>query len=336
MAYTDSIFTAAQVQMSELFSEPELRAALRPVNTILLKNAPALFINLQDIVDSEGVQTDAFYFKRTTAAVTNARTSDHAGGVGTSAHDAISFTPYVRNFSHSTKDSMHNVLGADFLANEIYNAFQDIMIDIETDSLAFLETNKSGVNDYGGQFGTFDAADDILDIPYVYKDKFFNITKQVMRSNDYRKPLDIIYSTDGNIIFQEQAAQGPGNEKNLVYQMAGINFEGVSDLFSIDNDELLQMYAWERGAAAMVSRIPKLNAMGKATPVADYFNLPNLLGSGMTFAVHAYWVKADGGNKTQDVVRRYQLSVDIARSVAPLSNSGEKVIQKFSLLTENI
>ncbi len=332
MAYTDSIFLKAQVRMSELFSEPELRANLRPVNEVLLANAPALFINLQDIVDSEGVQTAAYYFQRTTAAVANARNSTHTGAVGTSANQQLSFTVYARNFKHSVKDDHHNVLGAGILANELYNAILDLHIDIETDSIAFLESNKSGVNAYSGDYATFDGSDDILNVAVADKDRFFSIVRTAMKSNSYRRPLQTIFSTDGEIIFNEQAAQVSTTGQNLAYQLAGFNFSGVTDGITPDADEWMQMYSWEQGRVAMVARIPKLNVDGLETPVADYFTVEDPFGSGMTFAVHAYWVKSDAGNKTQDVYREYQISVDIARAAAPLSVSTETVIHKSALL----
>jgi len=335
MAYTDSVFTAAQVQLSLMFQEPELRLALRPANTILLKNAPALFANLQQIEDSEGTQADAFYFTRTTDTVSHTRNSTHTGSPGTSAHDTLSFTTYRRDFSTSVKNGMHNVLGARMLANDIYNACADLHADIETDTIAYLETNKSGVNDYSGDFGTFDTTDDIFNVRYTDKDRFFSIVKTMMQTNDYKLNLDAIFSTDGQIIFNEQAAQGSGNASNLAYQLSGYDFSGVTSGITPDADELLQMYTWQRGSVAMVARIPKVNMQGLSTPVADYFTFPDPLGSGITFAVHTYWAKIDNGTYTQDVVRYYQVSVDIARGIAPLSAEGESVIQKSALLTSN-
>lgn len=335
MAYTDSVFTAAQVQLSEIFSEPELRLALRPANTILLKNAPALFANLEQIEDSEGTQADAFYFTRTTDTVSNARIGTHTGDPGTSAHETLAFTVYARNFSTSEKNGMHNVLGARLMANDIYNACADIHADIETDTIAWLETNKSGVNDYNGDFGTFDTTDDIFNVLYTDKDRFFSIISTMMQSNDYKLGLDTIFSTDGQIIFNEQAAQVATTGTNLAYQLAGYDFSGVTSGITPDADEWFQMYSWQKGSAAMVARVPKINSMGLETPVAEYFTFPCPFGSGITFAVHAYWAKSDAGTYSQDVLKYYQISVDIARGDAPLSESGETVIQKSALLTSN-
>ena len=337
MAYTDSVFTAAQVELGKLFSEAELRLALRPANTILLKNAPALFANLQQIEDSEGTQADAFYMTRTTDTVANARIGTHTGDPGTSAHETLAFTTYARNFSFSQKNSQHNVFNAArMMANDIYNTCADIHIAIETDSIAWFETNKSGVNDYSGDFGTFDGTDDIFNVLNTDKDRFFSIVKTMMSAgNDYAGNLDVIFSADGQIIFNEQAAQGVGNDKNLAYQLAGFDFSGVTSGITTDADELLQMYTWEKGRAAMVARIPKINTTGLETPVADYFTFPCPFGSGITFAVHAYWAKSDGGTYSQDVLRYYQVSVDISRGDAPLSTEGETVIQKCALLTSN-
>ena len=80
--------------------------------------------------------------------------------------------------------------------------------------------------------------------------------------NNYSKNLDTIFSTDGQIIFNEQAAQVATTGTNLSYQLAGYDFSGVTSGITPDADEWFQMYAWEKGRVAMVARIPKINTTG--------------------------------------------------------------------------
>lgn len=292
-----------------------------------------MFANLQGIVDSEGAQTEAVYFDRTTDTVTNSRTAAHAGSVGSSNHTTLSFTPYVRNFKTSMKDAQHNVLGANILANEIYNAALDIHKAIETDSLAWLESNKTTVNSYSGGYGTFDATNHIFDIANGNQDLILNIIASMMRGNDYNRNLDLVYSPDLDVILRKLRVNGATNADNTAYQFASVNWAGVSNGFVLDADERGEFFAMETGLAAMVARIPLANRLNTVTKNYEYLSIPDPLGSGMTFAIHKYEAGDDTGNYKQDVVNYYQVSVDIARGLAPLSTAGETVVFKGSLLS---
>jgi len=334
MAYTNSVLLQLQTAMLGLHTEAERRLQLNPVMMMMLKNQAGLFSNLDQIIDSEGVITSAVYFQRTTGTVSHARSADFTGDVGTSAARDLTFQPYVRTFSSSSKDAMHNTLGSQFLANEFYNAWADIIADIETDAIAHLESNRSSVNAYAGSFGSF--ADSLFSIEYKNREIILDIIRSMMKGNAYKRNFDLVYSSDIEVLLRKFAAQGAANQTNLVYQFPGFVQAGVSNDFSLTAGETGQFYVSEEGTTGMVARIPKMNMDGKVSTVGEWTNVEDPFGFGIRGALCIRDTIVDSGTNTQDLVKQYELSVDVAFGEAPLSPVGKTVIFKGALLQEGL
>ncbi len=335
MAHTNTAILKAREQLIGKHTEAELRAELHPFTLMLLKNQAGLFSNLQQIVDSEGVQTEAAYFERSNKTVTNVRSAAITGEVGSSNVRTLTFKPYVASIKVSMKDAMHNVLGSGFLAHELYSAIRSIHAEIETDNIAWAENNKTTVNNFISRYGSFDAVSHTWAVNGSDKDQLFAVVQAMLAANNYNNSLDMIYSPDIEILANIIKNSGAANANNLQYQMNGYAFSGVSNKFSVDADEQGQFFASEAGMMAMVGRIPKANTIGIDKGIVDYSKMADPFGSGLTFAIY-HKATAEDGTKTQDVSDAYQVSVDIARGAAPLSNSGETVIYKGSLLNSAV
>lgn len=335
MAYTNTDILKAREVLLGKHTEAELRAELHPFTTMLLKNQEGLFSNLQQIVDSEGEQTEAAYFERGNKTVTNVRTAEIEGEEGSSNVRTLTFKPYVASIKVSMKDAMHNVLGPEFLAHEMYSAIRSIHAAIETDNIAWAEQKKSLVNNFVSTYGAWDDTNYIWDVNGANKDHLFAVIQSMLRANNYNNNLDIIYSGDIEILANQIKNAGTANAQNLQYQMNGFSFAGVSNKFSLDGDEQGQFYVSEQGMVAMVARIPKANQLGINKGIADFTKIADPFGSGMTFGVYHYNTRLDG-NYTQDISDLYQIYVDVARGIAPLSNTGESVLFKGSLLNSAV
>ena len=330
MAYPNSEILKARAILVGNHTEVELRAELHPFTQMLLGNQAGLFSNLQQIVDSEGVQTEAAYFERSNKTVTNVRSAIIIGEKGSSNVRTLTFKPYVANIQVSMKDAMHNVLGAEFLAHELYSAIRSIHSEIEADNIAWAEDNKTNVNLFTSQYGAWDAAAHIFDIRGDKKDQLFAVVQSMMRANNYQNNLDIVYSGDIEILANIIKNSGAQNANNLQYQMNGFAYSGVSNKFTLDSDEQGEFFASESGMMAMVGRLPKANTLGINKGIADFSVMADPFGSGLPIGIYHYADRGDG-NYTQDIIDRYQIYVDIARGMAPLSNAGETVIYKGSL-----
>ena len=151
--------------------------------------------------------------------------------------------------------------------------------------------------------------------------------------------LDIVCDSIAFGYFMFLAAQGAENATNYSFQFLGVTF--VHDValgaLAVALDATYTKGFWQaipRNTIGALTWIPKQNREGVDTTVNMYSQILNPF-DGQAYALHTYETRADdsaANGYTQDVVTEFELSLDVALEIAPLSVATETPILAFALI----
>jgi len=153
-----------------------------------------------------------------------------------------------------------------------------------------------------------------------------------MSQNYYTGEIDVIADPIAYANAEYQSAQGAGNATNSGFQFNGMNIvlsNELADATYVGADVVLAM---QRGSFGLIPWIPKQNREGFGdynSYVGGFGVINDPWGLGLTFAVHGYSNRADtsaSNGNAQDVLMEFEVSLDLASAVAPLSTATETPI----------
>jgi hypothetical protein len=284
---------------------------------------------------AESQTLTAKYLNRTARAVGSSRSCTPTATYGDSSTMDISWTTYSQTVKTTVKMFENNVFtDAEQFANDVYNAFMDLYASIETAAVAHLDANKNTLQG-NRTLNTWDGTNYIMKTSNANKDDYLNYMRTEMYADNYRKPLQHIHTVNLRALFERQRNQGPGNDENDAFQFYGMTHY---DSLSITNgsDYFGTSYVVEQGGLAVLDFIPFLNRTGKKSEKGEIWTtFPDPFGMPFTWSLYITDGCADTtstGGSTQDYQRIYEFSLDLSFNHAPLTPSGEYVINKYGLL----
>jgi len=328
--FSPSNLVAAQSMLQDRFKAPENRFKPSPVMSMGLKNQGILIQDYASLRTREDRAVYAYLLNRTKRSTTSSRTHNHTGNRGDSTQMSLTWTTFTDKFSLSLKQLDNNTF--DFntaLAHQIENAMKNIIESAETYIVGNLQTNRSQVNDATAN-GTFNATNDVFEISSTTQ--FWQILKSMMRQNDYKGMFDVITNSWGFVDAEYQAAQGQSNSSNTSFQFQGMNIAESYELADANYANTNVSLIMPEGGFAVLPWIPKQNRAGYGdytTYNGGYGSLADPFGLGVDFAVHGYSERADASasnGSTQDDVMQFELSVDLAIPLAPVTTANETVV----------
>ena len=328
--FTPSNLVAAQAMLQDKFKAPENRFKPSPVMSMGLKNQPILVQDYASLRTREDRAVYAYLLNRTKRSTTSSRTHNHSGNRGDSTQMSLTWTTFADKFSLSMKQLDNNLF--DFntaLAHQIENAMKNIIESAETFIVGNLQTNRTQVNNATAN-GTFDATNDVFEISSATQ--FWQILKSMMRQNDYKGQFDVITNSWGFVDAEYQAAQGMANAANTEFQFQGMNIAESYELADANYANTNVSLIMPEGGFAVLPWIPVNNRQGKgdySSVLGGYGSLSDPFGLGVQFAVHGYTERADtsaSNGSTQDDLMQFELSVDLAIPLAPLTTANETVV----------
>ena len=340
--FTTTVWNAAQYLLSEMMQKPEYKHKPSAALSVFLKNTDFLVSPAQQQSaynqknsDSQSVTVNTINKQATTTM--SARAAAHTGSNGDSTATTLTYTTYGTKFKYSVKQSDRQVFGmAEMLAKQVLSAAIDIHGIIETALMTSLNTNKSQVSETP-IVGTWDGTNYIFKVASADTDVYFQRIKGFMNENFYQGMFDVISNAklaqNGEYLVQ----QGQGNSANLGWQMLDINHYFTTGLANATGYQGMS-YILPVGTVGILPWIPKLNAEGFGDTFKNggwYSNIPDPLGSGLTFAIHEYATGADNQStygERQDIDVQVELSVDLAPLYAPMSTSNASPVFKTGLL----
>ena len=334
--YQPSILLDAIGIVTDPFNKHEFRPGYFGATEAFMKYRDYSVPNLAEIRKSPLRTTTVKYLTRTNQEPVTARSCTVSAALGDSGTANVTWA--TRGFTVMTSEKQFDnnyIAQSKAFANDLYNGMLNVHEDLETLAVAYLEANKTGVNLGSAFMGTFDSGDDIFDIAYADKTRYYNYLKTVMRENLYRGELNVIQNVAADAVMWEQMAQGMANSANQQYQYRDLNFI-ESNYVTTASDYLINSYVIPDHAVAMLDWIPPLNIRGRKEGAYEWTTMGDLFGLPITWSVFKTTECASTvstGGDTQDLVTKYEVTADFGFVKAPLTAAGETPIYKFGLKT---
>jgi hypothetical protein len=340
--FVPSALVAGQAKFTEKYSSGEWRLPDVAAFNVAQKSGVAN-PSLVELRTREDRSVYAYMPVRQAAIGGTARAHDHTGARGDSIQETITWSTFSEPFSISLKQADNNVIAwAEMYASTLQNAVFNLMTRANTWFAAALVAGKTQVN-VGGGNGTFNATDDIYEVPLSEINYFFQNARRTLNQNLYKGMLMGIVDDTAATLGERLQAQGSANATNFGFQFAGMDIVPTTATLLGTGYSGSGLF-WENGLVAVIPWIPKQNRKpldgNKVTDyVGDYgsFTVPQL--PGIPFAIHAYGARANAsaaGGYTQDVVIEFEVSFDLGFVAAPLGTfrgSDDEVIYGIGQLS---
>ncbi len=338
--YTASDLVKAQIILDARLAPAENRERVPSVWSSFAERDDAFQLQVLNRTREDRPATDAIFNNRTSRVLGTARTYNHTGSKADSSVLNLTWLERTDKFNISLKQGDNNVLSNSVqLANEFEQLFLNFSTGLETIASDFVVNNRSQISTAVAE-SAFDGITFVNEITDSTKGtRAMQITRTAMLENKYNKSARFVIFMDsvGFNRFQQDSNQGAGNSTNLAYQ-----FGNAIAIESIEMNALAAGLGYTKGFWVVVQDgffgaptwIPKQNREGKVTKENMYSSLINPIDN-RTYAVHSYETRADDSANngfTQDVVTQWEVSIDLAPELAPLTTANETVLQAFALI----
>ncbi len=339
--YTASNLVKAQLMLNGAMASQDTRFRDPAVWKLFVQGSNTFIPNIAELRTREDRAVEASYMKRSQRALGTGRTHNHTGSSGDSGVLTPSFTTYKDQFSITLKQSDNSILTAQqMLDNEIVNSFANFMEGLDGLASDKLVASRTGVNIATNE-GTFDTTNDVYEIVDTTNGlRAMQIARIVMDINKFQN-VELVAVCDsisyGKFLYQ--AAQGAQNATNTSFQFMNMTF--VHDPSLTAKAALIDAgytkgfwHLVPAGTVGALNWIPKQNRMGHEDTEGIYSSILNPF-DGVQYAVHMYRERANGttvNGYTQDVITQFEVSLDVALEVAPLSTATASTIFAFALV----
>jgi len=340
--YKDSVLLAAVGLMDKKFNSKELRKPLYGATSAFVNKRNLLIPSHKDIWKAEEQTLTAKYLERDAIAIGSARSCSPTANYGDSGTLDLSWTTYSHTAKTSVKVFENNYYSAiEQFQNDIYNRFMDLYAEIESDAVAFLEANRTGVQGLR-TLNTWDGAGDVMQTALADRDNYLNYIKTEAYAQRYRNTLMDIHSINMMSVYRQQFAQGASNDENLKFQYPGYEHYDSFEVTNGTGNVFGTSYIVEEGGIALLDWIPAINRRGQEskkgevwTKMADPFGYPFVWSVYITdgCADTTYSSGTDPKGGTQDYQRVYEFSLDLSFNAAPITVANETPIMKYQLMT---
>lgn len=329
--YADAVLAKAQAQILGQFQSPEQRLKANGAFSPFARNTQYTIPEIESLRVSHDRPVEVNFMARSKRSTSQARSARHTGDQGDGGKVSLTWKKYVDTASTSIKLS-ENTIWSDtqIVANEIDQIMKNIAEDVHADSLAYLDTSKSGVN-AATVNGSFNGTNDVFEIAQADKDFYFQYAESMLNQNFYRGSFDAVLDPKKYVEFMHLANQGTGNATNFGYQFNNMNAVQAIGLSDANYTSGIGFFI-PQGTIGVVDWTPVKNRESYGdinTYVGGLRTIENPYLNGVTCSLSAYVDRADrsavGGNE-QDFVIQWEISAEIALTKAPLVAAGETTI----------
>lgn len=347
--FVASQLVAAQAKFIKQFQDPELRRKQNPALALALKNLSATMPSHQELRTREDRAVNAYLFQTRQPGVGTARAARPTGSKGNSIAVGLTWQTITETFEISMKQGDANVFTyQEMLANELMQAALNIHSRLGTTFLNFMYAHRNQLQLANPQGATADGVNFDYAIAGADQLYFFQKLRSIMDQHNYRGQLDIIADSLAFMQAQKLRAQGTQNATNLTFQFDNMDIYNTTE--QIDANSLLgTALAMPAGTFSALPWIPKQNRMGYGDYESyngGYGTMVDPLGLTLTeldaqgasvavplsYAVYAFTQASDdqaNNGYFQDQVTTFEISIDVAPTLAPLSGANESVVNEF-------
>lgn len=315
----------------------ELRPVMSKVTEAFLKYRNQSIVNLEAIKQANQQVTKVIYNKNKTFTINSSRSNTPSGEQSGTGIDTVSWSEKNFVVKYNEKVFQNNEVDAMYaFAVNRWNGEKSFWENLDENVLvAFLEANKSTVNDGDGNDGTLDAGNMVIGASDV--DLFYNILMGHMALNDFEMPFQDIHSTYWKTKQAFYANQGVANQENLAFQFDGFDFFPSNKVTPASSAYLSKHYVVPTGGIAMLTWNNPMNRSGKRHENGLLFTEESLFYPGLFFDVFAYesWTDTSSGGSgeitgdIQDPTINYEYTLHYANWTHPFTESGMSAIFRY-------
>jgi hypothetical protein len=351
--FVASQLVAAQAKFAKNYQDPELRRKQNPALALALKNLTATIPDQQALRTREDRSMYAYLFQTRQPGAGTARAARPTGSKGNSIQVGLTWQTIVETFSISMKQGDNNVFAyQEMLANELMQAALNLHSRLGTIFLNYMYVHRNQLLLTSPQGAAADTVNYDYGVSANDQLYFFQKVRSIMDQHYYRGQLDIIADSLSFQQAQKLRAQGAQNATNLTFQFDNMDIYNTTETIDSNatNGSCLAMPA---GMFAALPWIPKQNRTGygdyesynggygtMSDPLGMTVNELDARGQAIAvpleYAVYAFTQAADdqaNNGYYQDQVTTFEISIDVAPTLAPLSGSNESVVNEFVQLT---
>lgn len=350
--FVASNLVAAQAKFNQRFQEPELRRKQNPALMLALNNLTATIPNHVELRTREDRAVNAYLFQRRAASGGTARAARPVGTKGNSTQVGLTWQTVSETFQISMKQGDNNVFAyQEMLMNEMLQVAQNMHDRLGTIFLNYLITNRNQLELTDPQGASWNGSQNAYEVDQADSTFFFQKLASIMKQHYYTGQLDVIADSLAFQKAQQLRAQGAQNANNLTFQFDDLNIVNTTETIVSGSTYQGSALAMPSGAFAALPWIPKQNREGYGDYESyngGYGTMIDPLGAQitgldangqvttvpLTYAVYAYTQAADdqaNNGYYQDQVTTFEISLDIAPTLAPLSGANESVVNEFGL-----
>ena len=329
--YADNALAKAQAQIQSQFQAPEKRLKANGAFSPFARNTQFTIPNINELRVSHQRPVETHFLTRTKRSTTTSRAALHTGNQGDGGAVTLSFKKYVDKASTSIKLAENTVWSdTQIVASEIENMLKNIAEDVHTDALAFLDTNKTGVNNATSN-GSFNGTNDVFEITDANKDFYFQYAESMLTQNYYNGEFDAILDPIKYAQFMHLANQGTGNATNFGYQFNNANAVQAVGLSDANYAPGVGFFV-PQGTIGVVDWTPVKNRQNYGdldSAIGGFRTIANPYLNGINCALSGYLTRADRsgvGGDEQDVVIQWEISAELALVNAPITTTDETTI----------
>jgi hypothetical protein len=340
--YASSVLVNAQAKLATKYNEAELRRKNRPVIDMATKNVPYCLPDHQSIRVSENRTVEVKYLKKRTAGSATAKVALHTGTKGDSGTLNLSWNSLVETFYTSRKQAQNNVISFEAMfQHELEQAIQNIKDRAETAGVASVFSNRSQINNTtvvaasAGTAAAWNTTNKAVDVASGSASYFAQVIRQVMTGRLYQGQYDVLTDLIQYGAFERTMNQGAGNSTNTSFQFANMNIAPTVDTMSgaYSAGQALVMPAGSFAGLVWNDPMNRKGIEAGENAVGTFGTLIDPFGSGLIFDISHYVVRADessNGGGVQDVQDQWEVTLNIAWAVPPISTSSDSAIHLFA------
>jgi hypothetical protein len=337
--YNDSNLALAQAKLMGKFKSESLKYRT-PATFLKIKELTEIMMPSHKAIRTREDRTvEAYTFSRTARSLATGRAHNHTGNKGDSLTLTPSWTTYSDPFSISLKQGDNNVFTyQEQFENEIENSIRNFAEGLESASISFLVNSRSTVQATSSLATA--SVDNVYEVPVGDRPQGVQTSEIVMEENNLKGEYVFFCDSKAYRQFEYNMNQGQGNSTNLGFQYGNSEFVHSIGLDAVVNGAVTATYTEgvyvvvPKDALASLDWIPVQNRNGVSTKEQSYMSLVNPI-DGLTYAFHEYGTRSDDSatnGYTQDELKQYELSIDVALETAPLTTAGETCIQIFAFV----
>ena len=344
--YVASALAKAQAKVTQQWGASELRVITPSVVGLALKNKDIAIPAPEQLRVHENRVVDINYFTKRAAGAGTAKAAAHTGSKGDSAKVNLTYITHVETFSVNAKLANNNIFAyEEILANELKQAWDNLLARHNTSAVDFLETNRMQLGAAAladaiaaSGAGAWEDTNKTLEMSVADKDLRLQKAESFLAARYFTGMYDAVVDlqTWGDMMYLIN--QGAGNNQNLSYQFGNTTMVQSQKALTA-NYTKGAFYLMPKAGFAGICWNDKLNrenyqkdaTIGLFTTMAD----PYGLGAVADLSVYSGRVDSSAdttGGSLQDVKDEYELTLTIAYASAPLSTANDSVIHQIALV----